>query len=45
MDQSAKAEESMEPIILVTEANVWCVKITVNAKWVMTKILTLTQSR
>ena len=32
----------MEPIILVTEANIWCVKITVNAKWVMTRILTMT---
>ena len=39
MDQSSKAEESMEPIILVTEANVWCLKITVNAKWVMTGII------
>ena len=35
----------MEPIILVTEANIWCVKITVNAKWVMTRILSITQSR
>ena len=35
----------MEPLILVTEANIWCVKITVNAKWVMTRILTVTQSR
>ena len=33
----------MEPIILVTEVNTWCVKITVNAKWVW--ILTVTQSR
>ena len=35
----------MEPIILVTEANILCVKITVNAKWVMTRISTMTQSR
>ena len=35
----------MEPIILLTEANIWCIKITVHAKWVTTRVLTMTQSR
>ena len=32
MDQSAKAGV-IKPIILVIEANIWCAKITVMAKW------------
>ena len=39
-DQSAKAEKSQH-LILVTKTNIWCVKITVMAKWV-TNILTIT---
>ena len=31
---SLPKQRSHEPIILVTEANIWCVKITVNTKWV-----------
>ena len=40
-DQSSKAEKSQH-LIPVTRSNIWCVKITVMAKWV-TSILTITQ--